>query len=523
MIFDSVYTNGTIISMDPQETIYQWIGIKDGKIQGLGREPFAGESLQTHDLDGKTILPGLSDCHAHVLNSGIQLKSVLLDTCTSLEEVLQRLEERCISEAGDSWIFGSCYLVPNIRENRYPTKEELDRISHGHKLIIFAATMHACALNSAGDMIAAVPDHMPGVEKRDGRPTGVYLSDESVFLANRNVFSSFSDEEIWQLIEACAQYASSKGVTSMHGLFGQFVQGDRDVDLILQKRDSLPLDMTVFYQTWDPGLAQSKGLERVGGCLTLDGAAFEHTMANFEPYTDCPALRGVLYHNDQEVYDFVSTAHEKNMQCTMHAVGERAIDQLLYTCHRVFAEQGRKNLRHRLEHFCLPTDAQIKLAKELDIILSMQPGFSYLWDGEKQEFAQVLGKERADRIDPFKKIVDQGLTVISGSDNPVTDIDPLLYIAHCIDGYNPVRNISVTDAIKMCTVNAAYSIGKEQEKGSLELNKDADLVIINHNPYNSSREELFDMKALCTIKGGKPVYQDPDFCCKKTHTCDSSL
>lgn len=507
MNFDAIYYNANIISMDSQERTYRWIGVADGKIKGLGAEDLpAGdyECKKRYDLRGKTVLPGLSDCHVHVLNTGILKSSVILSDCGTLKEVLEKLEERCRTEPGDGWVFGSCFLVQNMAEQRYPTRQELDRVSHGHKVIVFAATMHGCALNTAGDEVASVPAELPGVMKEGGVRTGVYASDESVFVANRNVFSSFSDDEIWRLIQSCADYAVTKGVTSIHGLFGQFVAEDRDVDLVLRRRKTLPLDMTVFHQTWDPGLAASKGLERVGGCLTLDGAAFEYTMANFEPYRDRPQLRGVLYHNDQEVYDFVSEAHRKDMQCTMHAVGERAIDQLLYTYHRVFGEQGRKKLRHRIEHFCLPTDAQIEMAKELDLILSMQPGFSYLWDGENGEFEALLGRERADRIDPFKKIIEKGILVVSGSDNPVTDIDPLLYIASCTEGYNPVRNIPLTEAIKMCTVNAAYSIGKENEKGTLEIGKDADFTVINQDPYQS--ENLRGMKALRTVKAGIPVF-----------------
>lgn len=510
MEFDRIFYNANIISMDGEEHVYERMGIKDGKITMLARkgDPWGTEERScpaAHDMRGKTILPGLSDCHVHVINTGILKNSVLLDDCETLADVLDKLEERCAKEPGDGWVFGSCFLAQNVKEQRYPTSRELDQISHGHKVMVFAATMHGCALSSRGDAIAAVPETLPGVVKEGGERTGVYLSDESVFVANRNVFSSFSDDEIWNLIKSCADYAITKGVTSIHGLFGQFVEQDRDVDLVLERGGSLPLDMTVFHQTWDPGFAASKGLPRVGGCLTLDGAAFEYTMANFEPYQDQPQLRGVLYHNDQKVYDFVSEAHRRNMQCTMHAVGERAIDQLLYTYHRVFLEQGRKELRHRIEHFCLPTDRQIEMAKELGLILSMQPGFSYLWDGEQGQFAQLLGRERADRIDPFKKITEKGIMVVSGSDNPVTDIDPLLYIASCTKGYNPVRNVPLTEAIKMCTINAAYSIGKEKEKGSLEIGKDADFVVIEENPYET--EDLYGMKALCTVKGGKTVYR----------------
>lgn len=188
----------------------------------------------------------------------------------------------------------------------------------------------------------------------------------------------------------------------------------------------------------------------------------------------------------------------------MHAVGERAIDQLLYTYHRVFMEQGKKDLRHRLEHFCLPTESQIKMAKELGIILSMQPGFTYLWD---EDFAGVLGRERGDRIDPFKKVLEAGNIMCAGSDCPVTMMTPLIDIAHCVRGANPVRNIPLTDALKMFTVNAAYAARLEDSKGSIEIGKDADLTIIDRDPYEyQDSDELFEMKPIMTFNKGKKIF-----------------
>ncbi len=509
MKFDVVYYNGTVISMDEKESKYHWVAVKDGKIAALGLGDFTGETSETFDLEKHTVLPGLCDCHVHVMSAGTMLNSVMLQDCTCLRDVLSALEERCLAEPGDGWVYGFNFLDQAIKEHRYPTKYELDEISHGHKVIVFAASMHGNAYNSKVDAIAAVPEGYPGVEVDEkGAPTGVYTSDEATFYAQNNIWGSFSDDEIWKFVQDCAEHAVTQGVTSMHGLFGQFVEGDRDVDIVLARKDTLPIDLTVFHQTWEPEEAAKRGLVRVGGCLTLDGAAFEHTMACFTPYDDRPELRGVLYHTDEEVYHFVSKAHARNMQCTMHAIGERAIDQLLYTYHRVFAEQGRKDIRHRLEHFCLPTDQQIEMAKELNIILSMQPSFSYFWDGEGSPFANVVGRDRANRMDPFNKVIDKGITILSGSDAPVAPIQPLTYLAHCVRGYNPVRNISVTDAIKMCTINAAYANQEEDRKGSLETGKIADMVIISGNPYElADSDELLNMEVLCTIKDGKIIYQ----------------
>ncbi|HWQ78304.1 MAG TPA: amidohydrolase [Anaerovoracaceae bacterium] len=509
MEIDLILKNGNIVTMDPALEKCNWVAVKGGKItgRGIGAPPDTDAGLVI-DLKGKTVLPGLADCHVHTLVAGLNLNAVPLQHAKNIGEVLALMRRAC-READSEWVFGANYVPQNVQEGRYPDRWELDSASDGKKVMIMAATLHGCAVNSEGMKVSDVPEDMPGVEKKNGCPSGIFSSDESSFLATANVLGSLPDGILWGFIGDCCANAVSKGVTTMHGLFGQFVKGDRDVDLILKNKDKLPLEMAVFYQTWDVKQALDLGLPRVGGCLTLDGALFEYTMANFEPYSSAPALRGVLYHNDDEVYQVVSKAHAADLQCSMHAVGERAIDQLIYTYRRVIMEQGRKDLRHRIEHFCLPTDGQIAMAKDLGLILSMQPGFTYLWDRAKGgEFEFCLGRARADRWDPFHRIIGAGCIVCGGSDCPVTPVEPLVDIASCVHGHNPIRNIPVDDAIRMYTVNAAYAAGLEKSKGSIEVGKDADFVAVNMDPYEHfDQDDIYDLAAEMTIKAGTVVYQ----------------
>lgn len=511
MSFDKVLYNGNFITMDGELSRKKWAAVKDGKIAALGEDDnYPHDAAELIDLKGAAVLPGLVDCHNHVPIAGLKLNSVDLADAGTIEEVLIRMEKACREADPGAYVYGSNYIPQAIAEVRYPTSEELDAICHGHLVFIIAATLHACATNTQGIAIADVPDDLPGVEMKDGKQTGNYLSDESSFVATANIVGSLDDEGLWKLIRDCAEFAATQGLSSIHGLFGQFVRGDRDLDLILERGHELPVDITVWYQTWDPMEAKARGLDRVGGCLTLDGAGFEYTMANFEPYDTAPALRGVLYHNDDEVYQVIRTAHENDMQCTLHAVGERAIDQLLWTYHRVFTEQGRKDLRHRLEHLCMPTEDQIRMAKELGLILSMQPGFTYEWD---EDFAVILGRERGDRIDPFKKVLEAGNIICAGSDCPVTRMTPLTDLAFLVrgrtikGGRNLCRVVPLTEAIRMLTVNAAYAIGAEASKGSIEVGKDADFSVIDRDPYDyENSDELYEMKPLMTMNKGKVIY-----------------
>jgi predicted amidohydrolase YtcJ len=193
----------------------------------------------------------------------------------------------------------------------------------------------------------------------------------------------------------------------------------------------------------------------------------------------------------------------------MHALGDRAIDQLIWTYHRVFTELGYKDLRHRIEHFSYPTDEQIAMAAELELILSIQPGFTYYWDKPKGgEFEYMFGRAGADRWDPFNKLVDAGCIVCAGSDCPVTPVEPLVDIATVVNGPNPIRNAPIDDAIRMVTINAAYAVKLEDRKGSIEIGKDADFVVLDRDPYAYVKSpEIYDMEALMTIREGKIIYE----------------
>jgi predicted amidohydrolase YtcJ len=513
MQYDLILKNANIITVDKNMSRRSWAAVNGGKIVALGdNSADAPEGKRVLDLKGLTVLPGLMDCHVHVMLAGLNLSATELQGAKDVSEVLALLETACKTSESD-WVFGVNYVTQNVKEQRYPTRFELDGISGGKKLMIMAATLHGCAVNTAAMEVCAVPNDMPGTEKENGAVTGVYSSDESSFLANANALGDLPDDVLWQYIRDCARNAASKGVTTMHGLFGMLVRDDRDMDLILRRGNELPIDMIVFYQTWDVDKAHAMGLPRVGGCLTLDGASFEYTMANFTPYKSAPALRGVLYHNDDEVYQVVKKAHAYDMQCAMHALGERAIDQLIYTYHRVFAEQGFKDLRHRIEHFSYPTEDQIRMAAELKLILSMQPGFTHYWDrAEGGAFEYMFGRAGADRWDPFNRVLAAGNIVCAGSDCPVTPVEPLIDIASVVNGHNPVRNASLDDAIRMVTINGAYAVKAEAEKGSVEFGKDADFAIIDRDPYTCAHDKgIYDMKTLCTIRRGEIIYRAAEF------------
>ena len=228
-------------------------------------------------------------------------------------------------------------------------------------------------------------------------------------------------------------------------------------------------------------------------------------MAINEPYANHPG-RGSLYYADDVIYNFMSEAHKNDMQFSLHVGGERAIDQFIYNLYRVEKEQGFKDLRHRPEHFSMPSERALELAVEMQLALPMQPSFPALWDNpEDSLYVKNLGKKRAMRMEPFAKIIKQGGIICGGSDSPITACDPLWGIHCAVNDPNDFRTVSVTEALKMFTINGAWAAHEEKIKGSIEKGKLADLVVLDKNPYENERQ-IKDINIEMTILEGKIIF-----------------
>jgi predicted amidohydrolase YtcJ len=228
-------------------------------------------------------------------------------------------------------------------------------------------------------------------------------------------------------------------------------------------------------------------------------------MALYEPYNR-EKDRGVLYYDDETVYQFMSNAHALNMQFAMHAAGDRAIDQYLNAYARVVKEQGRKDLRHRIEHFSLPSQRAIEMAAEHQFALPMQPSFPQLWDDPANSaYGEIFGRDRADRMEPFYDICMAGGRICGGSDSPITPVDPLNGIHACVNETNPRRRLGVTEAIQLFTINGAWAAHEDKIKGTIEEGKLADLVILNKDPYDDPKN-IRDISVEMTIVEGRLAY-----------------
>jgi predicted amidohydrolase YtcJ len=510
---DMILVNGNVITMAVPNKREQAIAIDNGKIVKVAPnwaiEPMGGADTKIIDLQGRTVLPGFIDSHMHASLTGLCLNSVQLLNATSVAEVCEQINEHTKNTSPDKWVFGTLCIPWNLKEKCFPTRTELDNVSEGHPVYIASVTFHSGAANTKAFEYINIDPGLTGVDKDplSGQPTGAFLTDESHFYAANKAYGTMTDEDIEICYQATADFAVSRGVTTIHCLDGQFLEEDRDVLILHSMQHKLPIHTLIMWQTMDVKKVLEFGLPRIGGCLTLDGTGFEHTALMYEPYADEPEVYGTLFIPEKTVESFVLEAHKAGLQVGMHTVGDRAVDILVRAYEKAQQSHPREDMRHRVEHFIMPTDWALDKAVELGLALPMQPAFPYLWDNpEASENVRLLGPERRNRLEPFQDILKRGGIISGGSDSPVTEINPLLGIHGAVNNPNSIRNVPVEEALRMFTTNGAWVGREEHLKGTIEPGKLADLVILDRDPYKEP-EHIKDFRVVQTVVEGKIVYE----------------
>ena len=501
--------NGTVIPMDGAPERHRAVAVRSGQIAAVGdvSEILAFDigRAEVVDLGGEFVLPGFIDSHVHAFATGLTMVSADLSGARDVGDVCRRLGDHSAASADAAWVLGLGCTPWTLKERRFPTREELDAAVPERPVYVTSATFHSGAANSVAlRYIGGEDEH---AETRLGSATeGWFLDDDSHFAAARVAFGSLSDEAITDLYRRVASHAASKGVTTLHCLEGQFMQDDRDVLALIGCQQELPVHTVLMYQTMDVERVLALWLPRIGGCLTVDGACFEHTAAFYEPYLDAPRTCGTLNYSEETIAEFVRRAHGAGLQIGMHAIGDRAVDTLVRSYVNAQAENPRRDARHRVEHFQLPSEWAIDEARRLDLALPMQPVFSNLWDHPgDSDYERSFGVLRAERMEPLARLVGLGLHVAGGSDSPVTPIDPLLGIHAAVNNPRPSRRTTVDDAVRMFTVNGAWVAHEEAIRGSISVGNVADLVVLDEDPY-SDPTGIGDIGVCLTIHEGTVTY-----------------
>jgi predicted amidohydrolase YtcJ len=503
--------NANLITMDPRQPRAGALAVREGRIAAVGSwEDVAPhtEGFPLLDLAGRTVLPGLIDTHAHFLWTALSLAALDVSEARdhgALQDVVRRAVE---GKPPGELIYGMGFTEYALDTARFsPIVDALDAAAPDNPVYLMGITGHTSAANSRALELLDLPGGTAGVMRdADGRPNGL-LADKANNLADKGFRESFgAAERAAAMVDEAVGKALSVGITTLHALEGDDTGDDRAVLDLMAAMPGLPLRFVLYYQTMDMDRVLALGLPRIGGCILLDGDIGPHTAALSEPYIDDPACYGTLYHTQEEIDTFVLKAHRAGLQVAMHAVGDGAVEQALRAYEAALAAFPRDDHRHRIEHCEVIREDQILRAQRLGVALAIQPPFNHYWP--HTEYYATLGEERAWEADPVRTLMRPDLLVAGGSDSTVTPLGPLIGVHAAVNHSNPAERISVQEALALYTTNAARMAFQEQDRGSLQVGKLGDFVVLAEDPFAVDPGHIKDIPIDMTLIGGEVVYEN---------------
>jgi predicted amidohydrolase YtcJ len=406
-------------------------------------------------------------------------------------------------ENNDKIIMGFGASTHCVAEKRLISKDELDQACPDRAIFIVKYDGHACILNTK--MIAMLPDKVKTVRGYH-EETGE-MNQEAFFATTDFITKKVSlSQTIRNMLRAVDDMAK-KGFGMMHTVSGVGFPLDLDVamETILGKGLDTGFQVRLFFQTMNLAKVKKRKLPRVGGCFAtaLDGCFGSEDAALWQPYANNPRNRGILFHRDEEVMEFTKRANREGLQIEMHAIGDAAFDQAVMAIEAALKDFPREDHRHGIIHACLPSEEGLQKCTELGIQIPLQPAF-LTWELEPLEFLYRILGDRAERISPLRRMTDMGIVLSGGSDAPCTLPDPIAGIYAACNHYIPEQSLTIPEALKLFTCNAAWTTFDEKDRGSLETGKMADMVILNRNPLTMKPSELLGLKVENLLLKGEP-------------------
>jgi predicted amidohydrolase YtcJ len=522
----TVYTASTIVAGPEQKPQSGYaIYVRDGLIREIGpRETVISghRDARTVELGDATILPGLTDAHAHLYGLGVALDTVSLVETTSYEDVISRVRERARTAAPNEWILGRGWDQNDWAVKEFPSAAALDAAVPDHPVVLERVDGHASLANSAAMRLAGItastPDPAGGriVRNERGEPTGVFI-DTAANLVDR-VVPPVTYEQRKRRILAAAQNIAANGLTEIHdaGADDETVRAVRE--LVDEKRFPIRLyvmlaDQEALLRDW---FARGPLIEH-GGRLTVravkmyaDGALGSRGAALLAPYSDDPANSGLMIASPEHITDVASRARASGFQVNAHAIGDRGVRNVIDGYERAGAAAAN---RFRIEHLQVIALDDVTRLPRAGIISSFQPthATSDMYWAEAR-----VGPERIKGAYAWQTVQRAGGRLALGSDFPVEDVNPWFGIYAAVtrrdqkgwpeSGWRPEERLSLAEAIRGFTLDAAYAAFEEKSRGTIEPGKLADFTVVAGNVYSADPNTLYKTKVLQTIVNGETVY-----------------
>ncbi len=536
---DLILYNGKIRTF-AGSAICEALACAGGRIVATGSSDeirrLAGPDTESFDLEGRTTIPGLTDTHVHLSEKGTAEKELVdcrdfyVDV-NSVADILQRLANAASSAPKGSWIVahGSPMQDFRIKDKRFPDRHDLDRAAPDHPVSIsFGAhvTIGNTPALAAAKITRDTRDPAGGHIRHDrqtGEPTGELHERAQLIL--KKVAPEFNYLQLKDGIVFALNQCLERGVTTVHDIvrYAEPVRAYQE----LYKEGRMHARVSILPRVIESMIESKSLIElglitgfgndwlRIGGVkMSIDGGITGRNACFHEPYENDEHNHGIIRIQQDELNHTVQVCHDAGLRCCVHAIGDKAFDMALDAYENAIEHSPRKDHRHRIEHMgnWLATPKLIQRMVRSGIVAIPNIAFAY-YIGDA--ILDCVGERRLTKAFPFRTLLKNGVIIAGGSDSPgYWPVDPLRDIATAAsrkmrwgDVWVPEERISVSEAFAMHTTTASWVGFEENDKGTLEVGKLADIAVLAEDPFDIQPERIKDLKVEMTVVGGEVKYQ----------------
>ncbi len=540
---DLLIVNGTIETMSDTIGNVSVIAVKNDKIVDLGNdaliEKWQGDETEVIDANGSFVMPGFIEGHGHFSGLGNSLQILDFLDAKSWQDIIDLVQSRVERQEPGTWILGSGWHQekwtesPDEHVHGYPLHQTLSEISPENPVLLYHASGHALYANKAAMDVARInretPDPSGGEIVRDVRGEAIGVFEENAQGLIRRAYQAYEStladsiktNQWYEGIKLASDLCISKGITSFQDAGSSFEEIERFKQLATDQKLDLRLWVMILQgsEVLEDHLDEFPLIGLGNNYLTVRAikAAIDGALGSFgawllDSYSDKPDFVGQNTTSIEEVSAIADLSYKHGLQMCVHAIGDRANREVL-DIYQQYYNQGQDNLRWRIEHAQHMHPSDISRMAEMGVVAAMQ---AIHCTSDAPFVEKRLGLERSrDGAYAWRSILDAGGVIANGTDAPVEKVDPLpsLYASvtrQRVDNgmvFFPEQSMTRGEALRSYTIDAAYAAFEEDVKGSLEIGKLADIVIMDTNLRTCQPEDILNAEVLYTVIGGQVKYE----------------